>query len=74
MKSLAINANGNAITSFAREQPYGVRGVYIYIHKLLVSKLLIYIYIYISNFDTGSFYCPPREMDLFLSHNISSMY
>ena len=39
MKSLAINVNGNTITSFARElNPTGV-GKYIYIY--------IYIYIYV---------------------------
>ena len=39
MKRLAINANGNTITSFTGElNPTGGRGVYIYIY--------IYIYIY----------------------------
>ncbi len=43
MKTLAINANGNTITSFAREHnPTGVGGIYIY----LSIYLSIYIYIY----------------------------
>ena len=51
MKRLAINANGNAITSFARElNPTGVwKYIYIYTHLLY-----IYIYIYIADVFFGS--------------------
>ena len=52
MKSLAINANGDAITSFAKElNPTGVgEYIYIYIYShiyIYVIPLYIYIYIYI---------------------------
>ena len=55
MKSLAINANGNAITSFARElNPTGVRGVYIYIYIVYIY-IYIYIYTYIYKYTTHQY-------------------
>ena len=69
MKSLAINVNGNAITSFARElNPTGV-GEYIYLYIVIhrqicfvLSELIsvaihtrhtIYIYIYTHRINCG---------------------
>ena len=62
MKSLAINAHGNAITSFAKElNPTGVgEYIYIVIHTHTQTHTHIYIYIYIYNIwvlDISFFKC-----------------
>ena len=47
MKRLAVNANGNMITSFARElNPTGI-GEYIYLYSHIIYILYILYYIYI---------------------------